>query len=753
MLQRAKFATTSSRSPTSKAGPALPSPSRSQSSSQNATHGDTPIQFVKGVGPGLGAVFKSRGIQTIRDLFYFLPRHYEDRSKIQSIAELKEGVRTTVSLQVVSQRTIPLRSAKFKKILEVRCQDANSSLLLKWFHAPKGLDARLKPGTQIFATGQVKIFNGRAEMIHPELSFGLGAATSEPHVGRWVPIYTEIDGIPTRVLRKVLWEACQGHLQAIPDDLPPALLEKYGFPRVSEALRSVHFPNTPAEKSEELLSLKTPAHSRLIFEEFFKFEHLILKQKQLTQREKAIRYGSRDGLSALAALQDSLPFKLTQAQVSALTDLCKDLASGHPMNRLIQGDVGSGKTAISLLAAGLVASEGGQSALMAPTEILAEQHFLNCKRLLGERLHVRLLTGRTGASERAKLFSELRSGRPMLLVGTHALIEEPVKFANLDLVMIDEQHRFGVEQRLTLKQKGCRHITLEGEDVEVTPHFLVLTATPIPRTLALTVFGELDVSTLRELPPGRSPILTKVVTSTAEKNQAMAHLRDQLSRGHQAYLIYPLVKESEAEGFTQLRSAIAEAERLQREVLPEFKVGLLHGQLPPEEKAQVMSDFKANKIHALVSTTVVEVGVDVPNATVLLVEHADRFGLSQLHQLRGRIGRGTAASTCYLVTYLKEAERTAKRLDVLERTQDGFEIAEADLQIRGPGEFLGTRQSGSLPFKIADLVRDQKWLLLARDEAVSLSQSDPDVTRPENLPFRRYLDREGHRQMEWFRTS
>jgi ATP-dependent DNA helicase RecG len=416
--------------------------------------------------------------------------------------------------------------------------------------------------------------------------------------------------------------------------------------------------------------------------------------------------------------------------------------------------VGSGKTAVAFITAGLVLAEGYQAVLMAPTEILAEQHFKNAQKLFQGKLNVRLLTGKTPPLEREDLARRLSEGEPLLLIGTHAVLEDAVVFKNLAYTLIDEQHRFGVDQRRTLRNKGRRIDTVTGR--AVLPHSLVLTATPIPRTLALTAYGDLEVSSIRELPPGRLPIKTKVVIDHRDRGEtarAFETIKGELRAGRQAYFIYPLVNESEAEGFTQLKSAVSEAERLQAQVFSEFKVGLLHGQMKSEDKARVMQGFERNEIQVLVSTTVVEVGVDVPNATVMAIQHAERFGLSQLHQLRGRVGRGQHASLCFLFSHPNAGDTTSLRLEVLEKTQDGFKIAEADLEIRGPGEFLGTRQSGGLPFRLANLVRDQHWLLKARDDASELLKNDPDLLLPENIALRRYYEREGHAQFERLKTS
>jgi ATP-dependent DNA helicase RecG len=623
------------------------------------------------------------------------------------------------------------------------------------------MDQRFQPGKQIIATGTVKRYMGRVEMAHPEITWSTSSLVSgEPassetspgdaHVGRTVPIYTEIEGVSSRILRNVLFEAVNKYAAQLSEDLPERLLSKYALPRLGLALKQIHFPNESAELAK-LAEFDTPAHWRLIYEEFFKFEYLVLRQRLRMERALAVSCGNEGGREAAESLEKVLPFQLTQGQKMAVQEILRDLSQSHPMNRLIQGDVGSGKTAVAFLTAGCVLAEGGQAALMAPTEILAEQHYKNAVKIFGGRLNVALLTGKSTASERAQLLPRLAAGEPILLVGTHALIEDPVVFKNLLYVMIDEQHRFGVEQRRTLRKKGTRKDEKSGR--MVLPHTLILTATPIPRTLALTAYGDLAISSMRELPPGRSPIITKVAREKTERDQAVELIRKELKAGHQAYFIYPLINDSEAESFTTMKSAVAEAERLARDVFPEFKVGLLHGQMSSEEKSTVMERFKRGETHVLVSTTVVEVGVDVPNATVMVVEHAERFGLSQLHQLRGRVGRGSAQSFCFLFAKPYAAELTAQRLDVLEQSQDGFKIAEADLEIRGPGEFLGTRQSGGLPFRLAHLVRDRDWLLRAREDVLEILRHDPELEAAEHVPLRRYFEREGKAQFERLKTG
>ncbi len=715
------------------------STTKSSTSSTSETGVFSQVQYVKGVGPRLGAVFASRGIESVRDLLTFFPRAYEDRTRLKTVATLEEGIKSSVAVRVLSSRKIQMRGGR--SILEARATDDTGTLSLKWFHAPRGLDARLAAGTQIIVTGTPKLYLGRHEMIHPEISWGQSTEVSDLNVGRIVPVYTELDGIPSRSFRKVLWEAIQKFGASFPEDLPETCRARHSLPTASESIREIHFPSNE-EDIPALVGFATRWHARFIYEEFFKFEFFVLQRRLRMQRELARPVGVAGGRKAADDLEASLPFELTGGQKVAMKEILDDLARDHPMNRLVQGDVGSGKTVVALLTAAAALAEGAQAALMAPTEILAEQHFKNTQKLLGGRIRTALLTGKTPESERKVLLERLRQGEPLLLIGTHALLEDPVEFAELAVVLIDEQHRFGVEQRRTLRKKGGDRI----------PHALLLTATPIPRTLALTAYGDLAVTTIRELPPGRSPIRTEVVLAN-QRARTYELIRSELRAGHQAYFIYPLIQDSEAEGFTSLRSAMTEAETLATEVFPEFKVGLLHGQLRPDEKSEIMDRFKRGELHILVSTTVVEVGVDVPNATIMVIEHAERFGLSQLHQLRGRVGRGSAQSYCFLLSHPRVGELTAERLKVLEGSQDGFEIAEADLRLRGPGEFLGTRQSGALPFRMADLVRDKDWLIKAREDVIELLQVDPHLDRPGQKPLREFLAREGRLQMELLKTS
>ena len=708
---------------------------------------DTSIQFVKGVGPKLAAIFGVRGIVSIRDLLFFFPRRYEDRTQLQKISEVADGVKATLNLRVVSQKKSYVARLR-KTILDVRCEDESGSIQLKWFHPPWGIDKKLVAGCSLLATGKIKFFQNRPEMVHPEVSFGGIAEEPSPDLlsedlnfGRIVPVYADLEGISGKVLRKVLSQALDQFGSKLEEEIPHYLLKKRQLPSVSQALHSLHFP-TESLDSVELQN----SRARFAYEEFLKFQHIVLRRKFDLEKQKGYPLGKM-GQSSLEGLKAKLPFSLTVGQENVLQEICSDLSQNYPMNRLLQGEVGSGKTVIAFLSAAGVISQGGQVALMAPTEILAVQHVKTMHKLFQDLIPVELLTGRTAAAERKRIFSRLSAGEPLLLIGTHALIEDPVSFSGLNLVIIDEQHRFGVEQRRALTRKGERSVSVSAK--KSYPHVLLLSATPIPRTLALSVFGDLALSTLTELPPGRSPVQTRVVRTASDRKKVYESIQAELRLGRQAYFIYPLVNESEAEGFTHLKSATDESTRLAREVFPNVSVGLLHGQQTSDEKNTVMDLFKSGHHSILVSTTVVEVGVDVPNATVMVIEHAERFGLSQLHQLRGRVGRGAFASSCYLLT----GTQMNDRLEVLETNQDGFQIAEADLDLRGPGEFIGTRQAGELPFRMANLIRDKRWLNFAREDAIEMIKTDPGLDQKKNEAFLGYFKREGMRQLERFGTS
>jgi ATP-dependent DNA helicase RecG len=653
---------------------------------------------------------------------------------------LTEG--NTASLELTGHQAFmrPLRG-RFSKLLEVKAFDQEKQWIsLKWFRTYKGFESKFEPGIKIIATGAIKAFGSIREMVHPEIQFDL---EDDLNVGRIVPVYTEIDGVPTKTLRRILDAALNFGVPALKEELPSFFLKRHRLPALPAAIREVHFPSENHAKggNSDFTNFKSPAHQRLIYEEFFKFEYHMLSKRMDLKKEQGYALDSSLLDQSLSVWKSKLPFSLTGGQSTTLSEISKDVIEPHPMNRLLQGDVGAGKTAVAFLSALAFMDQGFQVAFMAPTEILAEQHFQNILKLFGADLPVKLLVGKTTASERKLIQGLLDEDRPALIIGTHALIEDPVKFKKLGYVIIDEQHRFGVDQRRKLREKSL-----------IQPHTLVMTATPIPRTLALTAYGDLAVSLIRERPPGRTPIKTQLVRSP-EHGKMIEFIKAELRAGRQAYFIFPLVNDSEEEAFKHLKSAVTSAETLANEVFPEFKVGLLHGQLPPAEKAKIMERFRSNEVQILVSTTVVEVGVDVPNATIMVIEHPERFGLSQLHQLRGRIGRGKFASTCFLKIDRPPHLPTPERLEVMCETEDGFLIAEADLELRGPGEFLGTRQSGALPFKIASLVRDQEWLMKAREDVIELLNKDPELKSPDSKPFKRYLENQGKLESAHLQTS
>ncbi|MBI4714612.1 MAG: ATP-dependent DNA helicase RecG, partial [Nitrospirae bacterium] len=585
----------------------------------------------------------------------------------------------------------------------------------------------LKKGETVILSGPVKedrysryryLENPHFERVDPE--------GDRIHTGRIVPVYHETRGLTSRQIRTLTHDLLAS--LEIEEFLPPDLLERYRLPPITEALQTIHFPPEGSDFAK-LNGKATRAHKRLAFEEFFLLElGLALRKGILARMTKRIRYafpeGGGEGL--VDRFIASFPHRLTGAQRRVFEEIRVDMAGPHPMNRLIQGDVGCGKTVIALMAM-LKAVEGGyQAALMAPTEILAEQHYLNLKDYLKDLgVPVHLLTGRTKGADRKKVFEEIARGAPGIAVGTHALSEEGVAFGRLGLAITDEQHKFGVLQRAALKGKG-------GE-IDI----LVMTATPIPRTLAMSLYGDLDLSVVDELPPGREPVTTRHLRES-ERMEAYRLLEREVRKGGQGYVVFPLVEESEK---VDLKAAVEMAGELSEKIFPEFRVGLLHGKMKGEEKESVMADFKANRIRILAATTVVEVGVDVPNATVMIVEHAERFGLAQLHQLRGRVGRGDGASCCLLLTGQGMSDDARRRIQAMVRTSDGFRIAEEDMEIRGPGELFGTRQSGIPELRAADLIRDVRILETARKDAFALAAADPDLSRPEHQLLRRSLER------------
>jgi ATP-dependent DNA helicase RecG len=679
---------------------------------------DTDIQFIKGVGPKLGSLFHKRGIYTIWDLLHYYPRAFEDRRAARNIASLEPGDLVSLKAKVVKVSSFAM-GRSVRKIYDVLIKDDSGQIHCKYFRVPyKGYFDHIQKQEEVRVVGKVIDYRGRKEFHHPDIKDLQGEEEIQDDV---LPIYTEIENLTSAKIARLI-QSCLSQLaehQWPKEYFPGSLLEQKKLISHKEALLLLHKPQPQVVK--ELQENKSEAHHRLIFEEFFWLELFLAAKKTGLKKEKASVISADSSL--LKQLIDSLPFPLTNAQKRVLKEIQKDLSSGEPMNRLAQGDVGSGKTLIAFAAAMDVASAGLQSCLMVPTEILAEQHFKNAQNFLAPvGLRIALLTGRTKSAERKLLLESLKTGQIDLLIGTHALIEDDVDYKNLGLIVVDEQHRFGVAQRGLLKTKGF------------APHTLVMTATPIPRTLALTVYGDLDVSVVDELPPGRSPIQTRVIFEN-KRPAALQFMLDQIKLGRQAYIVYPLVDESEK---IDLKNALEEFEKLKVQ-FPQLKIGLLHGRMKSDEKDEVMNQFRSGEFQVLVSTTVIEVGVDVPNANLMMIEHAERFGLSQLHQLRGRVGRGKHKSFCVLILGRAVSDEARARTQFMEQTSDGFKIAEFDLEMRGPGEFLGTRQSGLPGFNLANLVRDQALLQEARDSAFSLMLKDPLLQQPENKGLRENL--------------
>jgi len=666
--------------------------------------------MIKGVGPQRAELLAKRGLHTLGDLLTYLPFRYEDRIHFSNVKDFQPNGIYTIRAKVMSGQAVR-GMRRSDAIYHLLVQDATGGLLpCKFFHGGY-LEGRLKPGQWLVLHGKAEIDKlrpARLEMVNPQMEMlGEGEADST-EVGRIVPIYEAIGTFGSRSIRRAIYAALQLIDPRMPEVLPEELRARFGFPSRSQAIAHTHFP-PPGESIEALNAYRSPAQQRLIFEEFFLYQLSLALDRRATRKENAIAFKLREE-SVREAVKRILPFKPTAAQKRVLGEIAADLEKSAPMNRLLQGDVGSGKTIVALQAAVIAIANGCQAALMAPTEILAVQHYLSARRILEHAgYRVELLISGLKSAEKAAALERIRNGEAQLAIGTHALIEDNVQFAKLGFVAIDEQHRFGVLQRKRLMDKAAAH----GH----APHVLVLTATPIPRTLSLTLYGDLDVSILDELPPGRTPIETHL-TSEPHLNGVWGGVRREVEAGHQAYIVYPVIEESKLE----LKAAMEEYERLSREVFSKFKVGLLHGRLSSEEKDDVMQRFRKNEVQILVATTVVEVGVDVPNATVMVIEHAERFGLSQLHQLRGRIGRGAAKSHCVLVGPVRMTDEARARLEAMVRTCDGFEIAETDLDLRGPGEFFGTRQSGSLGFQIANPLRDREVLELARREAFSIAE-------------------------------
>jgi ATP-dependent DNA helicase RecG len=670
---------------------------------------DTPIQFVRGIGPRRSEQLAVLGIRTIEDLVRLPPFRYEDRTQFRDLASLREEEWVVTQGEICSISGFNTRR-RGMSVVEILVRDGTGSVRLKFFNQPY-LSYIYRTGLKLVIYGQVKqdsYAHGALCLMNPECEILEDEKGPSIHSGRIVPIYRKIADLRGRTLRQIMHSVISGLSAEIADPLPDYLRRQLQLMPRQKALAQIHFPdfrtNSAAEQAGELEALNqglSPAHKRMIFEELFQLQvgiRMVRENRVLQTKERTIRIGD----NVRQAIKRILPFHPTDAQKRVLKEIADDMCSPHPMNRLLQGDVGSGKTIVAAQAAIIAVENGHQVAIMAPTEILAEQHYFYFRRLLAPSQYtVSLITGSKSAKEKREVRDAIRSGIAQIAIGTHALIQEDVEFRSLGLVVVDEQHRFGVLQRNILKEKGNR------------PDMLVMTATPIPRSLALTLYGDLDVSVIDRLPPGRKPIVTRQYEEK-DREQVYAEMKKAVATGHQVYVVYPLVEESEK---TDLRAATEMAVHLKKSVFPDFRIGLLHGRMKGGEKEAVMSSFASGEIQVLVSTTVIEVGVDVGNATTMVIEHAERFGLAQLHQLRGRIGRGAAQSLCILITNARQNLEARQRLEIMCETNDGFRIADVDLKLRGPGEFIGTRQSGIPEFRFADIIRDQRALEIARTEA------------------------------------
>jgi ATP-dependent DNA helicase RecG len=679
-----------------------------------------PVQYLKSVGPKMAERFAAKKIATVEDLIFFLPRTYEDRREIRKINRLEaEKIQTAVGSVVSCQ----YRHYGRRKILEVVISDETANLTAKWF---KGRMAYLlgifKKGTKVIFTGEARPDYGGKQMIHPDYEI-LDEKDEDNLLNfkRIVPIYSETEGLHQKYFRKVMNFALENYARYIASPIPYGICEKRNLMNIHEAILSVHFPGV-GDDIESYISARSGAHRRLIYDEFFFFQLGMAIKKSGRILEQGIPFQIKGKL--LEKFYAVFKFDLTAAQKRVIEEILNDMAAPTAMNRLLQGDVGSGKTIVSMAAMIIACENSYQAAIMAPTEILAKQHFENIGSWADQLgLKAVLLIGSMSNASRSEVLDQIQNGKTDIIIGTHALIQEDVDFHKLGMVVIDEQHRFGVMQRATLRSKG------------INADVLVMTATPIPRTLAMTVYGDLDVSVIDEMPPGKKPVHT-VFLPESKRDKVYQTIRAELAKGHQAFIVYPLVEESET---LDLKDASNMSKHLQKDIFPDYRVGLIHGKMKVKEKDDVMREFLENKIQILVSTTVIEVGIDVPRASLMIIEHAERFGLSQLHQLRGRVGRRDIPSSCILLADYKCSADARKRLKVMEKTTDGFAIAEEDLAIRGPGDFLGTRQSGLPDFRIASIIRDARILNDAKEDAFALAARDPFLEKPEHQILREIL--------------
>jgi ATP-dependent DNA helicase RecG len=694
-----------------------------------------PAQFARGVGPKRAADLARFGLASVEDLLYHLPFRYEDRRALIPLRDLRVGEEATTSGEIAAIHQ-GVTGRRGRGVLEIVLRDGDGLVLLVWFNQVQYFARRFVKGQRLVVHGRVEVplGGGPRRLVHPDVSI-LEAEEDAAAQAQIVPIYEKPTAMPVGVMRRIVQGAVAEHAATVPSVLPAEVAARQRLVDVGRALRHVHTPAPEADLAA-LAAGRSLAHRSLIFDELFYLQLGLALRRSAAGQEPGSAFPESRRL--VPALRQALPFQPTCAQERAFAEITADLAAPHPMRRLLQGDVGSGKTLVSLLAALMVVEAGAQAAIMAPTELLAEQHLETIRPLVAPLgLEAVLLTGAVKGRARREVLAGIADGSVAIAVGTQALIQEGVAFQNLGLAVVDEQHRFGVLQRAALQRQGAA--------VDV----LVMSATPIPRTLAMTLYGDLAVSTLDELPPGRTPIRTELCREK-QRERVYRRIHDEVAAGNQAYLVYPLVEESEK---SDLRAATSMIHELAAGPLAGLRLALVHGRMKADEKDAVMRAFKAGEHDALVSTTVIEVGIDVPRSTVIVVEHAERFGLAQLHQLRGRVGRGDAPGHCFLVVPDWMGEDTYQRLRILEQTTDGFRIAEADLALRGPGDFLGTRQAGLPPFRVANLLRDTELLRVARDEALGWLAHDPDLSRPESAGLRAVLRHRWRGRLELARVG
>lgn len=674
-------------------------------------HLDSPVQYIKGIGPKRALYFSKVGVETVHDLMRLVPRRYVDYSTVMNINDLKINDDATVigKIQAIEER----RTRKRMNLMTLLLRDATGSIVVKWFNRPD-LKKRFKVGDTLLVSGKITFYRSH-QFINPIYEIIGEEENGQEKKGTIIPIYPLTEGLSIWDIRRAVMTALDECLCEVREILPRSLIERNRLLSIDHAIRCLHFPENLAEAKE--------ARKRLVYDEFFFFELTLAQRKAKSQERMGTQFKEKGTLTK--KFMEELPFTMTPGQLMALREIVADMERRRPMNRLLQGDVGSGKTVVSLYAILVAIENKYQAVLMAPTEILAEQHYLVLQELLsGVGIKPRLLTGSIKGKERDLILDDIANGDAELVLGTHALIEEEITFSKLGLVVVDEQHRFGVMQRAALVNKGAN------------PDFLVLSATPIPRTLALTLYGDLDISLIKDKPPKRGEVITKIVKSK-EKRSTFAFIREILAKGYQAFVICPIIEKSEA---TELRS-VQEATEEIRAAFPDFSVGVIHGRLYTQDRIQIMNEYRLGRIAILVATTVVEVGVDIPNATIMVIEHPERFGLAQLHQLRGRIGRGAQRSYCFLILSRYLQAESYERIEFFANNNDGFALAQKDIKLRGPGEVLGKRQHGLPDINIGDLEHDQELLFRSRDDAFDLIKHDPGLDLDEHKPARIQLEK------------